>query len=71
METAPVIRLANDIAAQFGHLAPDVAAKAIADHITMFWEPRMRAELTQLAHHPDSGLERPARDAADLLMSQA
>jgi len=41
----PEVRLANDIARQFAHLAPDVAAKEIAAHIASFWDPRMRARL--------------------------
>ena len=43
----PVVRLANDIARQFAHLPGDQAAAAVANHLTMFWDPRMRADLTQ------------------------
>ncbi|MFC4002700.1 formate dehydrogenase subunit delta [Prauserella oleivorans] len=51
---APEIRLANDIAVQFHHLKPDAAAEAVAKHIRMFWDPRMRAGLLRLAsEHPD------------------
>ncbi|GLZ02618.1 hypothetical protein Acsp03_00850 [Actinomadura sp. NBRC 104412] len=39
------IRLANDIAVQFERRPPDEAAAAIAEHIRMFWEPSMRADL--------------------------
>jgi formate dehydrogenase subunit delta len=39
------IRLATEIAAQFGHLPPGETAEAIAAHIRRFWEPRMRARL--------------------------
>jgi formate dehydrogenase subunit delta len=45
----PVIRLANDIAAQFEHKPHDVAVEAIARHINAFWDPRMRRELTTIA----------------------
>ena len=41
----PQIRLANEIAVQFEHQPPDQAAAAIANHIRMFWDPRMRADL--------------------------
>ncbi len=41
----PVVRLANDIARQFAHLGVDEAAAAVAQHVTMFWDPRMRADL--------------------------
>jgi formate dehydrogenase subunit delta len=49
------VRLANDIAVQFHHQAPDTAAAAIAAHIRAFWDPRMRTELTRLvAAEPDA-----------------
>jgi len=48
----PQVRLANEIAVQFHHMPADAAAKAIAQHITQFWEPRMRAKLFE---HVDSG----------------
>ena len=43
----PVVRLANDIARQFAHLPGDQASAAVANHIAMFWDPRMRAELAR------------------------
>ncbi|MFZ0157436.1 MAG: formate dehydrogenase subunit delta [Kineosporiaceae bacterium] len=50
----PEVRLANDIARQFAHLAPDAAAKEIAAHLASFWDPRMRARLES---HAASGGE--------------
>ena len=41
----PVVRLAGDIVEQFRHRPPDEAAHAAADHIRLFWDPRMRAAL--------------------------
>ena len=41
----PVVRLANDIARQFAHLPDDAAAAAVGNHLRMFWDPRMRADL--------------------------
>ncbi|SHL26228.1 formate dehydrogenase delta subunit [Pseudonocardia thermophila] len=41
----PPVRLAGDIAAQFRHKPLDQAAAAVAEHIRMFWEPRMRRAL--------------------------
>jgi formate dehydrogenase subunit delta len=52
----PQVRLANEIAVQFEHQPPDDAAHAIANHIRMFWDPSMRAELRRRAE----------TDAADL-----
>lgn len=49
------VRLANEIAVQFRHRPPEPAAQEIAQHIRMFWEPRMRAELLRsAATDPDS-----------------
>lgn len=67
MEPARVARLANDISAQFPHLPVEVAAKEVAAVIRSFWEPRMRAELTELAGRADSGLSERAAAAAGLL----
>ena len=52
----PQIRLANSIAVQFHQRPADEAANAIANHIRMFWDPRMRTEL----------LARAETDAEDL-----
>jgi formate dehydrogenase subunit delta len=39
--------MANDIARQFGYLTPDEVATAVAGHIAMFWDPRMRRQLAE------------------------
>ncbi|WP_036490479.1 MULTISPECIES: formate dehydrogenase subunit delta [Nocardioides] len=49
MITAPALRLAGDILAQFRHLPDDQAVDTVANHIRMFWDPRMRAQLLELA----------------------
>ncbi len=45
----PQVRLANEIAVQFEHQPPEAAATAIANHIRMFWDPTMRADLVHRA----------------------
>ena len=40
---ASLIRMANQIAANFTNLEPDAAAAAVAAHIRSFWAPSMRA----------------------------
>ncbi|MGW1681569.1 formate dehydrogenase subunit delta [Saccharopolyspora sp. NPDC002376] len=45
MGTPPVLKLANEIAVQFRHYPPHAAAIAIANHMRMFWDPRMHAQL--------------------------
>lgn len=54
----PVLRLAGDIAAQFRHLPDDEAVAAIARHIKLFWDPRMRRDLARLAPDSDDKLLR-------------
>ena len=49
----PQVRLANEIAVQFEHQPPDQAAQAIANHIRMFWDPSMRADLLSRADTTD------------------
>jgi formate dehydrogenase subunit delta len=41
----PYVRLANEIARQFEHRAPADAATAIANHIKVVWDPRMKRAL--------------------------
>jgi formate dehydrogenase subunit delta len=70
MPPARITQLANDIAAQFPHQTDAQAAKTIAAHIKMFWEPRMITELTALSSRTNSGLAERARAAAQLLAGQ-
>ncbi len=58
------VRLANDIALQFAHLPPPQAAEAVANHLRLFWDPRMR---TQLLSDSGDDLHPAAADAARLL----
>jgi len=44
---SPQVRLANEIAVQFHRKPVDEAASAIANHIKLFWDPRMTRELLQ------------------------
>lgn len=53
--TSPQVRMINDIAEQFGHVPPEQAAKEIAQHVTKFWDPRMKTDLRKrAANEPDS-----------------
>lgn len=47
-----MIRMANQIATFFDSQPGDTAAAEIADHLTKFWEPRMKA---QFLAHVDAG----------------
>ena len=56
MAAATQVRLANDIAAQFGHLSHEEAVSGIADHVRMFWDPRMRSQLLAAVDAADPDL---------------
>jgi formate dehydrogenase subunit delta len=49
--------MANDIARQFRHLGPDAGSAAVANHITRFWDPRMRGALVALLRDDPSDLD--------------
>ena len=42
---AKLLRMANDIARNFAALGDGDAVSATAEHITMFWDPRMKAAI--------------------------
>jgi formate dehydrogenase major subunit len=42
---ADLVRMSNQIAANFQHHQPDQAAAEVANHLKMFWPPTMRVEL--------------------------
>ena len=50
----PYVRLANDIAAQFAHRSPAEAATAVANHLRLAWDPRMKKALIA---HVEAGAE--------------
>jgi formate dehydrogenase subunit delta len=43
-----VVELAEDIARNQGHLPDDELALMIANHLKLFWDPRMREELRRI-----------------------
>ncbi|NEC92523.1 formate dehydrogenase subunit delta [Streptomyces sp. SID12501] len=49
--------MANDIAANHGHLSDDVAAEAIAGHVGKYWDPRMRTRLYEFVDAGADGLD--------------
>ncbi|MBE1465254.1 formate dehydrogenase subunit delta [Kibdelosporangium phytohabitans] len=53
----PQVRLANEIAVQFHHRPADEAATAIAQHIKLFWDPRMKADLLHRAETEAASLD--------------
>ncbi|MGQ4615814.1 formate dehydrogenase subunit delta [Nocardia sp. R7R-8] len=69
MRTAPAIRLATEIAAQFRHLPPGEAATPIVEHIRRYWEPRLRAQLLEQAAHAGEECDAHVVAVVDLLRS--
>ena len=62
-----IARMANQIAAQFRHLPEPAAVDAVANHLRMFWDPRMRAELLAHLATGAAGLDPLVRAAATRL----
>jgi formate dehydrogenase subunit delta len=65
--TPPHVRMANDLAVHLAHMGPGEAARAVADHMLAFWDPRMRAALIAHAGEGGDGLDAIAVRAAALL----
>jgi formate dehydrogenase subunit delta len=57
VSTSEVARLASDIASQFAHQPIEVAAVSTANHMLMFWDPRMRQQLLDLVSAGDNDLD--------------
>jgi len=64
-ETAHLVAMANDIAANLGFHA-DADAR-IADHLKRFWAPRMRSLLAGYAESDGRGLDPAVRAALEKL----
>ena len=63
--------MGNDIARQFAHVPPEVAAQAVARHIETFWDPRMRRALEALVAAHDDSLDPLVVDAVGRLVKHA
>lgn len=62
MASTDLIRMANQIAANFAPYPEDEAIEAIATHFRNFWTPQMRADLrTALADGRAKALDERAR----------
>jgi formate dehydrogenase subunit delta len=59
--------MGNDIARQFAHLPHDKATAAIATHLRMFWDPRMRDALRSAVAAGGDDVDPLLRDAAATL----
>lgn len=71
MDSANLVRMANQIAAFFSAYPEDQAVAATADHIRQFWDPRMRGQLAEIVRTEGSGLSGIAHAAALRLRDEA
>lgn len=62
-----LVYMANQIARNLATMGEERAAKAVADHIARFWEPRMRAKLFAM-HDDGSAALSPIADGAIALL---
>ena len=69
MNVQHLVTMANEIGAFFiAEAGEDAAPREIAQHITRFWDPRMRSQIIAHAHAGGEGLS-PAARAAVLLLA--
>ena len=66
-----LVRMANQIADFFKIQSADLAVAGTADHIRKFWDPRMRAMMTQHLDHGGAGLNPFALKATQIVCKPA
>ena len=69
MQAADLVRMLNQIAANQPGGADGAAATA--EHVRLFWDPRMRADLAALLAAGGEGLSPAARAAAERIAAEA
>lgn len=66
-----VVRMANQIALNFAVHGADEAVAKTAEHITLFWDPRMKQIAFELLEEPDCDFSALARAALSRLAEEA
>jgi len=66
-----VVRMANDIARNFAVQGEEAAVEATAEHIRLFWDPRMKNTAFALMQEPDCGFSHTARAALSRIVAAA
>jgi formate dehydrogenase subunit delta len=56
--TPDLIRMANQIAANYAHHPADQASRELASHLRSFWTPAMRADLAEWFEQSDASANR-------------
>jgi formate dehydrogenase subunit delta len=71
MEAAKLARMANDIANNFAVLGKAEAISSTANHIRMFWDPRMRKQAFAMVGGVEDTFNEIARQAVEQLAAAA
>jgi formate dehydrogenase subunit delta len=71
MSPDKLVYMANQIGKFFAHEGEDKAVSAIADHLTKFWDPRMRAAILAHLAAGGVGLDPPVLRAVQRLQAPA
>ncbi|WP_027134884.1 formate dehydrogenase subunit delta [Geminicoccus roseus] len=71
MDQNRLVKMANQIATFFATQPGDQAARATADHIRSFWDPRMRQAIAAHVEAGGEGLDPVALAAVRLLAGEA
>ena len=71
MSFSDIVRMANQISDFFNAYSHDEAVRETANHFRNFWDPRMRAQLSEHLSLGGKGLSETAIDAARLLEEEA
>ena len=66
-----LVYMANQIARNFAATGPEATARATADHILAFWDPRMKAQIIARAGEAEPGLSESAAAAIAMIESKA
>jgi len=71
MSPEKLVRMANQIAIFFESQPGEDQADKVAQHLSDFWDPRMRAEIIRIAENRDNGLSLLARDGVQRLARES
>lgn len=71
MSPEKLVRMANQIAIFFKSQGEATAAASVADHLTQFWDPRMRRTLIAFAEAGGEGLDPVVAEAVKRMAAAA
>jgi formate dehydrogenase subunit delta len=66
-----LVKMANQIGMFFRHQKHADPIAAVAEHLTKFWDPRMRAKIVDHVEHGGAGLDALPLDAVKYLVKHA